>query len=86
MKEADLLHHLAHKIARISARSDIQSWCTFKLIGGVRWYDTFGIDQIAMRSVQDSVRYLRLRGLLVRHPCNSWLVRFRRPSSPEKAS
>lgn len=70
---------LGTELADEVARSDIESYCSFEKMGRFTWYDTStchpeGAEVEA--GVDKAVRYLDLRGTLVRHPVQRHLVRF----------
>jgi hypothetical protein len=72
---------LAKKIADRSARCEVESYCTFERMGRFTWYDTHSLSKegvFVQGDVADEVRYLDLRGRLIRHPVQKHLVRFAR--------
>ncbi len=73
------LRQLEQEIAYSSARSDIECYCTSENVGGVTplwWYDITSAESDEEQEwVTMAVRYLELRGLLLRHPENATLVR-----------
>lgn len=70
---------MATHIADYSARSDIESACSFERDDGYTWFD---IARTAYMSPEEygfisaAVRYLSLRGHITRHPDQPHLVRF----------
>lgn len=72
---------LAFAIADDHARSDIEVYCKCLPFGQLDWYDTGAIDGDApevRKGIDDALRYLLLRGLVVLHPVQARLVRFAR--------
>ena len=72
---------LAKKLADDSARSDVETYCTYQRMGRLTWYDTHSLSKEGVfvgEDVTDQVRYLDLRGRLIRHPVQRHLVRFER--------
>jgi hypothetical protein len=71
---------LALCIADDSARADIECECDQVRLDGVTWYDTRDAgkgDALAGEIVDNAVRFLHLRGRLVKHPTDGHLVRHR---------
>lgn len=68
------LDTLAHELAYSTARADIECYCASQSADGTmaaRWWDTEDIPNQPPETVADiqlAVRYLDLRGKLVRHP------------------
>lgn len=73
------LDQLSTRIADEAARSDIQTNCQPVTMGLLTWYDTSATtpdsDHSVQESVNDSLRYLSLRGLVLEHPMHPELVR-----------
>lgn len=70
---------LARAIADESARCDIESQCVVIELEGHSWYDTEALvddDPCVTRFVDQSLRYLRLRGHVITHVSQHALVRF----------
>lgn len=70
---------LAQDYADQSARADIESFCRSEPMGRLTWYDisppsNFGPEYEPL--IGKAVRYLDLRGHLIRHPMQRQLVRF----------
>ena len=79
------IHQLATQIADEATRSDIETWCP-SFTGEGRepatpeeirsaWYDISMVEGEAVRIIQLAVRYLTLRGRIVRHPANKTWIR-----------
>lgn len=74
------LRELERQIAYSGARSDLECFCASKIANAkplLWWYDvsTAGPDEAEIKAVEMSVRYLELRGLLLRNPENTNQVR-----------
>ena len=72
---------LAHEIAEESAKSDIESFCVWRITDDgllpTRWYDIATQLHDGERAwVDRAVRYLEARGILVRNQQNASLVRW----------
>lgn len=75
---------LAVQIADSAARSDIECYCAMTRIDGVMgqpgfrtWYDTGDVDEVCPREdITDALRYLELRGQLIRDPQQPAFVTF----------
>jgi hypothetical protein len=73
---------LAQQIADEAARAEIECNCAAERLGTRSWYDTkrsnAGGDPVYFEGVQRALRYLDLRGRVIRHPVQIHLVRFQR--------
>ena len=70
-----LLKELAIRLADKEAIDTLLDQCCVQILDSVRWYDT-SVLQNAKHVVWE-VKYLSLRGLLVRHPLIPQLVRLK---------
>ncbi len=72
---------LARDIADDAARSTIECDCPGEQLGTRLWYDTVNLDigdPALAEYIDRTLKYLDLRGLVIRHPQQRHLVRFRR--------
>lgn len=84
-REASRVITLGFEIADDAARSEIEVYAPERIISGRRWYDVSPAalaatdDPLFVEDIPRSVEYLGLRGLLLRHPDNTYLVGFAPP-------
>lgn len=85
---------LACKIADSAARSDIECYCQITRQDGRpgqpgyrHWYDTADIDDVCdPQDIADAIRYLELRGQIIRDPAQPALVTFPSIASQQYAA
>lgn len=84
MKDSEVTT-LALELADETARSDVEVYCGEYQLSGQRWYDTTSAPPEDVEWVERALRYLDLRGLLIRHTQRPHLVRWE-PSYAVEAS